>query len=393
LGKTGNLLDPVRLSARLVSMAEDALGGLKSARISDPEYGHFLTDAQCILALAKFYRAKIEAANEKGLYDASGETAHYDRMLKLDAESVARYSELDELASKAYLHATDLGYYYRWDATDRGFQQELKFYRGQQQISSDGGDVVYLGLDGPVSDATCAFHWLIEQQREQAGWSAQSYHFGPNLFGRAKFAVVYDTFSPSFINHQKQIENWVRDGGKLLIWDSTGAGGAGPLFEGLSFGQNASLQAGNRVKFLDDSHPLLNSLSGSVLTLNPGDRLSSTMRAASNDWHELAYTVLHSGATTQFYTGYQTFGPRWTSLMDPAHVPALAVRKFGAGEIAIAQMGRWSVPAAADMEAVKQQMAKSPLASLAGNLVRWGSGESHVSNDGISIGSNTGKIH
>jgi hypothetical protein len=189
-------LDPIRLSTLLVSMAEDASTGLKAARISDPGFERFVTDAECVLDLARFYRAKLEAATEKGLYDATGDAAHYDRMLALDLESVSQYSALDELASKAYLHATDLGYYYRWDTTDKSFQQELNFYRAQADIAKRGADVVYLGLDGPVNDATAVFHWLIERGREKTGWSAQSYHLEPGLFTHAKFVVVYDASLP-----------------------------------------------------------------------------------------------------------------------------------------------------------------------------------------------------
>jgi hypothetical protein len=392
-GKTPNTLDPIRLSTLLVSMAEDAVNGLQSVKISDPEYGRFLTDARGILYLAKFYRAKLEAATEKGLYDGSGETAHYDRMLQLDAESVTQYGALDELASRTYLHATDLGYYYRWDRADKGFKEELAFYRGQQQISRGGAELVYLGLDGPMSDASRVFHWLIEGARERAGWSAQSYYLEPNLFARAKIAIVYDTFAPGFVKYQKQMENWVRNGGKLLIWDPTGLGGTGTLLEGIVFAENASLRAGNQIAYLVDDHPLLNSLSGSTLSLSPGDTLSSTIRAVSSDWRELAYTVLHSRAAGQFYTGDQTFGPRWTSLMDPVRAPVLVVRKFGAGEIAVAQMGRWSVSAGPDMETVKQQMARSPLGKFAENLVRW-AGESHIGNNQtVSTGSIAGRVN
>ena len=387
-GKTPNTLDPIRLSALLVGMAQDAIDGLQQTKISAPEYDRFLTDAKCILYLAEFYRAKIEAATEKGFYDASGETVHYDRMLQLDAQSLAHYSALDELASKAYLHATDLGYYYRWDTTEKSFRDELAFYRGQQEISRTGADVVYLGLDGPMSDATRAFHWLVEQEREKTGWSAQSYHLEPNLFARAKIAIVYDTFAPGFVKYEQQIDDWVRNGGKLLIWDSTGLGGKGPLLEGIKFADDASLRAGNRIAYLVDDHPLLSSLSGSTLSLNQGNTLSSTIRAVSDEWRELAYTVLHSRATTQFYTGYETFGPRWTSLMDPVRAPVLVVRKLGNGEVAVAQMGRWNISASQDMQAVRQEVAKSALGKFAENLMRW-AGESHLSGQTVSTGSVT----
>jgi hypothetical protein len=376
-GQTAAGIDPIRLSTLLVSMAEDALAGLKSAQPdarNDPEYPRFVTDAQCILDLARFYRAKIEAANEKGLYDAAGDRRHYDRMLQLDTESVTQYDALAQLATQAYRHATDLGDYYRWDVTSRGFEQEAAFYREQAQIARRGAEVVYLGLDGPMSDATNAFHWLLEHAREETGWSAQSYDLGANPFTRAKLVVAYDTFSPSFTNYQAQLEQWIRSGGRLLIWDAMGRGGAGPLLDGIAFAQNASLRAGDRIQYLDLDHPLLSALSDSFLTLKPGDTLTSSIRTASSDWRELAYTVLPSVASHQFYTGNETFGPRWTSLMDPARAPVLLVRKLGAGEVVVAQMGRWNIAAQADMDAVRRRTAESPQARLAENVVRWAGG-------------------
>jgi hypothetical protein len=370
-GKVVEGIDPIRLSTLLVSMALDGLNGLKSAQAPDAEYGRFITDAQCILNLARFYRAKLEAATEKGLYDATGDARHYDRMLQRDAESVTEYSGLDQLASRVYVHATDLGYYYRWDVVDKEFQDELVFYRDQQRLAPRGTEVVYLGLDGPMSDATNTFHWLLEHARERAGWSSQSYHLEPDLFAHARLAVAYDSFAPSFTKYQAQLEQWVRDGGKLLIWDPMGRGGAGPLLGGLLFAQNSAVRSGNRIQYLDGDHPLLNSLSATFLEMNPGDTLNCSIRAASSEWRELAYTVLRSSATGQFYSGNETFGPRWTSLMDPARVPVLLVRKWGAGEVVVAQMGRWSTPAQSGMDVVRRRTAESPLATFVENVLRW----------------------
>jgi hypothetical protein len=153
-----------------------------------------------------------------------------------------------------------------------------------------------------------------------------------------------------------------------------GRGGAGRLLDGISLAQNASLRAGDRIQYLDLEHTLLNALTGSFLTLKPGDTLYSSISAASSDWRELAYTVLHSGASNQFYTGNETFGPRWTSLMDPARAPVLLVRKIGAGEVVVAQMGRWNITAQPDMDAVRLRSAESPLARLTENVIRWAGG-------------------
>jgi len=129
-GQTADAIDPIRLSALLVGMAEDALAGLKTAQAdvqNDPEYARFVTDAECVLNLARFYRTKLEAATEKGLYDEAGDAQHYDRMLQLDTESVSHYAALAQLATQAYRHATDLGYYYRWDVPGKGFEEEAAF--------------------------------------------------------------------------------------------------------------------------------------------------------------------------------------------------------------------------------------------------------------------------
>lgn len=364
-------VDPIRLSMLLESMAEDAVHGLRSVPATGDEYRRFVTDAQCILDLARFYRAKLEAAYEKGLYDAAGGDEHYDRMLKADADSVSYYGALDSAASKAYLHATDLGYYYRWDSVDKGFQEELAFYREQRVIARDGADVVYLGLDGPMNDATHTFHWLLEQDRKKAGWSAQSYHLQPGLFARAKLAVAYDTLSPAFMKFQPELEQWVRGGGKLLIWDPAARAAPGPLLEGLGFTQMTSVRAGAGFQWAKTEHPLLPHLSGASVELNAGDALASSVRGSSNDWQTLAYTVLHSSASSQFYSGDETFGPRWTSLMDPVYAPVLLSRKFGKGEIVLAQIGQWTTHSRENMEQTRLKVKKSPVAQFAENLIAW----------------------
>ena len=77
-------------------------------------------------------------------------------LARLEA-SVNEYRALDRLATSAYRQATDLGEWYRWDEMTRCFTEELAFYREQAGIAARGAEVLYLGLDGPVSDATNAF--------------------------------------------------------------------------------------------------------------------------------------------------------------------------------------------------------------------------------------------
>jgi hypothetical protein len=374
-GKQAEGIDPIRLSALLVDMASRALAGLEAAKASRDaaEYARFVSDAQCTLYLAQFYRAKLEAATEKGLYEATSDGRHYDRMLQLLAESVSHYADLDRVASKAYRQATDLGTWFRWDTVRQNMEQELAFYREQSSVAKSGADIVYLGLDGPMNDASDAFHWEIEQARQKAGWSAQSYRLDANMLARAKVAVVYESSSPAFERLRPRIEDWVRRGGRLLIWDPMARAGAGSLTAGLEFGENGlrrvAPSSGDRIQFLPVPHPLLGDLAGSSFKVGPADRFSSSIRAASSDWQELAYAVRFTAAGGQFYNGRETFGPNWTSLMDPARVPVLLARELGSGEIVVAQLGTWTIDSRNNMDEVRKTAAESPLGRLAANLV------------------------
>ncbi len=82
-----------------------------------------------------------------------------------------------------------------------------------------------------------------------------------------------------------------------------------------------------------------------------------------------AYTVLGSAATHQFYTGDETFGPRWTSLMDPQRVPLLLVRQYGRSEVAIAQLSACRFPARAEPPQFLHQFVNN-VASLGQSVIR-----------------------
>jgi len=69
--------------------------------------------------------------------------------------------------------------------------------------------------------------------------------------------------------------------------------------------------------------------------------------------------------THQFYTGDETFGPRWTSLMDPQRVPLLLVRQYGNGEVAIAQLSACRFPVRAEPPQFLRQFVN--------NLLHWAS--------------------
>src|SRR6185295_18962052 len=183
--------------------------------------------------------------------DATGDTAHYDRMVaKLD-QSLAEYRELTELASAAYRYATDLGDYYQWTTVRKSFEEEAAFYHEQSRLSERGGDVVYFGLDGPMSDATNVFHWELEQARKERNWTAQSYRFSKNPLEHAKLAIVYDAGAPEYKNRETQIDLWVRNGGKLLVWDPVARAARGGLLAGIEFQADPSHLPAREFAFTD----------------------------------------------------------------------------------------------------------------------------------------------
>ena len=155
---------------------------------------------------------------------------------KLD-ESLAEYQKLSDLATGAYRLATDLGDWYQWTTVRHSFEEEAAFYHEQAKMRERGAEVVYLGLDGPLSDATNAFHWTLEALRTQAGWSSQSYALGAHPFARARLAMAYDMSSPAC---GEELKAWVRSGGKLVVFDSTGRAGRHELLDGIQFSADAS---------------------------------------------------------------------------------------------------------------------------------------------------------
>jgi hypothetical protein len=329
------------------------------------EYARFIRDNECILRFAKFYRAKLEAAVEKGRFDATGDTGHYEKMLSKLDESVSEYGSLSDLATSAYRYATDLGDYYKWTTVRHSFEAEAEFYRSQSNIAERGAELVYFGPDGPVNDATNAFHWTLEEARMQSRRSAQTYRFGRDPLARAKLVVVYDLSSPAYKRHESELEGWVRNGGKLLVWDPVGHATNVGILSGIEFRADPAHRTGREFAFTGPGHALTRDFSLAQVELPRECTLSSSIGLASPEWHELAYTVLASVATHQFYTGDPTFGPRWTSLMDPSRVPLLLVRHYGNGEIAIAQLSSCSLPVRAEPPPYLRQFVD--------NLLRWAS--------------------
>ncbi len=367
-------VEPLRLSTLFVEMADRAVKDLESTRgavtSNAAEYDRFINDGRSILRLARFYRAKLEAATHKARFDREGDFSAYAAMLAKTAESVEEYRKLDELASTAYTAATDLGDWYRWETARKSFEEELAFYREQAALRETGAQLVYLGFDGPMNDASNAFHWALESARRQSGWSAQSYAFGENPFQRAKLVVVYDLAAPSYKRYAPQLKEWIRRGGRLLIFDPLARASADDLLSGLQFTADTSLRAPTQLAFAAITDPLLRDLAGTTIGRDAQVAFASSVRAATKEWRQLAYTVVWNASMHQFYVGYETYGPRWTSLMDPARMPVLLVRQEGQGDVAFAQLGAASlVPVATNVD--QAERCPEYLRKFVANLIAW----------------------
>jgi hypothetical protein len=331
-----------------------------------------VNDARCVHHLACFYREKVAAAIEKGLFDKAGDSAHFDRMRTRLAASVKEYAELDRLATASYRQATDLGEWFRWDEMTRCFTEELAFYREQEAIAARGAELVYLGLDGPMSDATNGFHWTLEEVRKKSGWSSQSYRFSSEPLRRSRLVVVHDPASPDFRRLRPQLDKWVRGGGKLVYWDPLARASADPFLEGITFWANSSYPSARSFAYTRAAHPLLDGIAGTVPGFTTaGSAVLSSVRAASPAWEVLAYTVLNNSGGGQFGSGRDTFGPRWTSMLDKAYAPLLVVRRYGSGYVVLAQLGPWNIHPQANMSSNRIDLAPLHLRRFAENLVAW----------------------
>jgi hypothetical protein len=94
----------------------------------------------------------------------------------------------------------------------------------------------------------------------------------------------------------------------------------------------------------------------------------------SDQWQELAYTVLSTVNMEQIQWGYGTFGPRWTSTLNSSRRPVLLTRKFGEGEILFSQVGGCNVLPAPGLATGKTEQAPLYLRVLTENVIRWARG-------------------
>src|SRR5215471_968137 len=159
-------------------------------------------------------------------------------MLESLDQSLAEYEKLADVASENYRQASDFGAWHSWTTALKQFREEAAFYHGQRALTSNGAEVAYLGLDGPMGNASHAFHWLLEDGRKELGWNAQSYAFGDGPFHQAKLVVVYDLSSPWYQRQAAALQTWVQQGGRVLLWDVSPA--ASPFLEGIRFQHDSS---------------------------------------------------------------------------------------------------------------------------------------------------------
>ncbi len=368
-------IEPLPLADTLVSMAENSLAGLEAANgtatTNNDEFARFTSDNLCILYLARFYRAKIAAAIAKGKFDASGNFAEYDTLLAQLEQSVIQYRKLEEIATQNYRQASDLGEWHSWTATLKSFEDELSFYRDQHSLSAKGAELVYLGLDGQMNNASNAFHWLLEYARQQAHWASQSYAFGDSPFQHAKLVVVYDLGSPEYQRKEKQLQAWVEHGGRLLLWDVKPSVATPPFLEGLLFRRDSSHEAPDFVGFRESTSPLLLHLSGSKQDIDAHCGVSPNIAGTSQDWQELAYTVVSTANLEQIQWGYGTFGPRWSSLLNSDRRPVLLTKKIGKGEVLLAELGSCNILPKSGMSTGQEAEAPAYLREFVQNLLNW----------------------
>ncbi len=374
-GKCPEAVEPQPLTEVFVEMAEQALAaierGASKVQRDRQEYARFVNDAMCIVHLSRFYRAKVAAAIEKGFYDRGGDDRNYQRMLENLTASVEEYSRLSDAATPAYRQVTDLGDWYRWTTVADDFKQELAFYREQRDVARSGAEVVYLGPDGPPGNSGDAFYWLLERNRAARNWTSQSYCLSDKLLARAKLVVVSDLGSPVYMKRRTELIEWVRRGGKLLVWDPLGRAFEDPLLEGISFRSDTTHRAASRFAFTESNETLLNGLSDVRVTMESPSTLRSGMFESTRDWRELAYTVTPNIGGGQFHRNWETFGPRWTSLMDQARVPLMLARNYGAGTVLVAQLGSWNAVAKPRMSADRSEEVPPFLDRLTRNLLSW----------------------
>ena len=167
-----------------------------------------------------------------------------------------------------------------------------------------------------------------------------------------------------------------------MIWDAGAGAPSDPILDGIEFTNDRSHRRPSEFAFQTGEHALLRDVSGRKYEISAECSSSPSVGRSSAEWSELAYTVLSSVSSGQFYSGDAPFGPRWVSLMDPARVPLALARKYGRGEIVFAQLGTCEIRPKADGAANEVERAPLYLRALAKNLITWaGETEPQSSNE------------
>ena len=161
----------------------------------------------------------------------------------------------------------------------------------------------------------------------------------------------------------------------MLIWDAGATVSATPLVAGIQFASDTSHRRPSEFAFDGAKHPLLRGLSGEKYEMGTGCSTVPTVANSSPDWQELAYTVVSSVSTGQFYSGDEPFGPRWVSLMDPERMSLALVRRYGKGEVVFAQLGTCNIAPKPGAAAGQIDRAPLYLRELAKNLIAWAAPE------------------
>jgi hypothetical protein len=73
----------------------------------------------------------------------------------------------------------------------------------------------------------------------------------------------------------------------------------------------------------------------------------------------------------QFNMGWETFGLRWTSLMNQARIPLRLEQRFGAGADAVSHLGMCSMSARPKMSPDRIEEAPPFLQQFARNIIAW----------------------
>jgi hypothetical protein len=74
----------------------------------------YVTDSQAMRLIAEYFRAKIEAAINRRIWEMTGDAKRRDALLERVDESVSIYRKLVKLTDRTYIMPTDLAAEWSW---------------------------------------------------------------------------------------------------------------------------------------------------------------------------------------------------------------------------------------------------------------------------------------